>query len=590
MSSRALKSAARGRYSHRTSALFIIVMLWAGLSWASVRVGQSLDATLAVTRNALLPAPAYAGDEVQQQQAERQREAQQQQAERQREAQQQQAERQREAQQQQAERQSENHANEIEAGRTENNAGSQSDDSGNSRERYRESDQNRSGHSNEDGLPKTLAEAWQRLTQGNSGKAGTHAPTNPLATGEHSFAHDEIVATNLGRISHDRVKALGFKIISSADLSNFGMRIERLLVPKGMDVATASRLLETEIPAGAFSPNHIYRIYHSADGDKLAPRRDSDVRVGSTQVPGCDRDRCFGPSLIRWNGNVGTCARRVRVGIIDTSFDLTHPALVGHRFNSGIFLAEGTARGHDWHGTAVLSILAGDPRSSTPGLIPDAEFFLASAFGADEKGDAETSTVNLLKALAWLDAFDVRVVNLSFSGPPDELLEAALARMHTKGVVFVAAAGNEGPAAPPGYPAAYPSVIAVTAVSRSLQSYRYANRGTYVDLAAPGVDIWTALPDRKQGYRSGTSFAAPFVTSIIATMLRADALPNDKADLLKRLVFKDLGEPGRDAVFGEGLPLSPSKCGAAPSAAMRAPHPALSPQTSASWEPMVTAD
>ena len=139
MSSRALKSAARGRYSHHTSALFIIVMLWAGLSWASAPVGQSLDATLAVARNALLPAPAYAGGEVQQQQAERQREAQQQQAERQRETQQQQVERQRETQEQ-AERQSENHANEIEGGRTENNAGSQSDDSGNSRERYRESD------------------------------------------------------------------------------------------------------------------------------------------------------------------------------------------------------------------------------------------------------------------------------------------------------------------------------------------------------------------------------------------------------------------------------------------------------------------
>ncbi len=130
--------------------------------------------------------------------------------------------------------------------------------------------------------------------------------------------------------------------------------------------------------------------------------------------------------------------------------------------------------------------------------------------------------MNLLNALAWLDALDVRLVNMSFSGPPDELLETAIAKMHAKGVVFVAAAGNEGPAAPPSYPAAYPSVIAVTAVGEFCQGYRYANRGSYVDIAAPGVDVWTALPNGMQGYKSGTSFAAPFVTSIIAAMQKTE--------------------------------------------------------------------
>jgi subtilisin family serine protease len=66
------------------------------------------------------------------------------------------------------------------------------------------------------------------------------------------------------------------------------------------------------------------------------------------------------------------------------------------------------------------------------------------------------------------------------------------------------------------YPAAYPEVIAVTAVDRNKRSYAEANHGTYIDMAAPGVRIWTALPNNQQGMLSGTSFAAPFVTAIAA--------------------------------------------------------------------------
>jgi subtilisin family serine protease len=215
---------------------------------------------------------------------------------------------------------------------------------------------------------------------------------------------------------------------------------------------------------------------------------------------------------------------------------------------------------HDWHGTAVLSLLAGDPTSSTPGLIPDASFYLATAFKTDEAGNASTDTMRLLQALDWLDALDVRYINMSFSGPRDPLFEQAINRMVAKGTVFVAAAGNQGPTAPPSYPAAYPQVIAVTAVNKNAENYRHANRGPYVDLSAPGVEIMTALPDGKQGFRTGTSFAAPFVTAIVATRTDTAHPFAKKSDLLSRLNLQDLGPPGPDPIYGQGLALAPKVC------------------------------
>ena len=114
---------------------------------------------------------------------------------------------------------------------------------------------------------------------------------------------------------------------------------------------------------------------------------------------------------------------------------------------------------------------------------------------------------------------------MSLVGPSDELVHAQIADMSArKGVVFIAAAGNGGPAAPPGYPAAYKEVIAVTAIDDRKRSYDYANRGRYIDVAAPGVRIWTAQPYNMEGMLNGTSFAAPFVTGIAAADLQQHAV------------------------------------------------------------------
>jgi subtilisin family serine protease len=145
--------------------------------------------------------------------------------------------------------------------------------------------------------------------------------------------------------------------------------------------------------------------------------------------------------------------------------------------------------------------------------------------------------------------------------------------MARSGVVFVAAAGNGGPAGVPAYPAAYPEVIAVTAVGRNRLGYVEANHGAYIDVAAPGVRVWTALPGERQGFLSGTSFAAPFVTAIAAatynsTPMKAAARGqehpfNPKGEVIGRMAVEKLGAGGlgtRDGVFGLGLARAPETC------------------------------
>lgn len=276
----------------------------------------------------------------------------------------------------------------------------------------------------------------------------------------------------------------------------------------------------------------------------------------------CLSEACFGRELVGWTKSLSKCTRDVRIGLIDTSFDIGHPAFKKLKAVRKEFLDDVKPSADDWHGTAILSLLAGDPDSGTPGLVPDATFLLATAFKSDAAGNASADTARLLEALNWLDWLDADVVNMSFAGPgpQDPAIARAIERMSLKGVVFVAAAGNMGPTAEPSYPAAYPHVIAVTAINRHGESYRNANRGSYIDIAAPGVEILTALPDGKQGYQTGTSFAAPFVTAIIATRISSGIIEGTEQYLLEQLAVRDLGSPGRDAIYGVGLVLAPKQC------------------------------
>jgi subtilisin family serine protease len=131
----------------------------------------------------------------------------------------------------------------------------------------------------------------------------------------------------------------------------------------------------------------------------------------------------------------------------------------------------------------------------------------------------------------------------------------ALQRVLKNNTAVVAAAGNNGASAAPAFPAKEPGVIGVTAVDSHSQPYAEANRGDYVDFAAPGVRIWTPGPAAPGSYHTGTSFAAPFVTAAVAARLTKDVATDASGSIVDSLALTtiDLGAPGRDPVFGRGL-------------------------------------
>jgi Subtilase family len=385
----------------------------------------------------------------------------------------------------------------------------------------------------------------------------------------------EVLAVNTSKHALEQAKALGFTQSTTTSLASLDLSITRLRPPPGMSSADAQALLKQKLPTGSFAPNHKYRIYKTAGGSHAHPAGARAATIGAAANQGCDGERCFGRTTIGWQPQLRNCASGLKIGIIDTSVDIKHPTLATKRIDIKHLGRDG-APGPDWHGTGVTALLAGDAGSGTPGLIPDAAFFVADIFTADADNEPASDTVSMLRAFDWLEHKGVKIINMSLSGPPDELVRKATEKLASKGILLVAAAGNEGPAAGPSYPAAYDNVIAVTAVTKDLQSYRYANRGSYIDLAAPGVSIWTAFPGAMEGFHSGTSFATPYVTATLAALYPQLAVKSH-GEVLRTISYRDLGAPGPDPIFGQGLIVAPSSC-----------SPGDAPQTPRTFESVAT--
>lgn len=231
------------------------------------------------------------------------------------------------------------------------------------------------------------------------------------------------------------------------------------------------------------------------------------------------------------------------IGIIDTAVDTQHKA-----FANCEIIQESFIRGKQplEHGTAVASILCGQSESYQ-GLFKRAKIYSASVFFNHPKKGETTSTLAIIQAIDWLVRNKVPVINLSLCGPANTLLEIAVKKAIQRGATIVAAVGNNGPTSPPVYPAAYENVIGVTGISpKTNKVYRLAGRGKHVDVAAPGMDIAHAQDGGGYTSSSGTSFATPFVSALLATH------PKEKEKILEEQVI-DLGEPGKDQVYGSGL-------------------------------------
>lgn len=315
-----------------------------------------------------------------------------------------------------------------------------------------------------------------------------------------------------------RLEAEGVRIIEDTPLASSG---ERLLVISLSSDDPGARRIETllrDLGAEIADRNHVY---------------------GAAAPTGAEGTGLAAYSPVGANSYA-------RLGLIDTDVDETHPSLRGLPLTEQDFVTMGSLRPQG-HGTAVASILARElpVTDETPSIRAASVFFLA------EDGTTGATSASLVRAIDWMIAEDVAVINFSLTGPPNRALEVMIERSLAAGIVIVAAVGNEGPAARPLYPAAYPGVIGVTAVDGEGRIYRWANRGNYVAVAARGVDVEVARPGGEIVRDSGTSFAAPVVSAWVARQI-ADTPGADPLRLIQASA-KPAARGGQDGTFGYGI-------------------------------------
>ena len=238
----------------------------------------------------------------------------------------------------------------------------------------------------------------------------------------------------------------------------------------------------------------------------------------------------------------------VTIAVIDSGIDTKHPELANSVAAS--FDALGSKEGPHVHGTGIAGAIVSHARLM--GSAPQARILGIRAFGVAPNGAESTSFV-ILKALNYAAEHGAQIINMSFAGPKDMLIERGIAATAARGIVLVAASGNAGSKSPPLYPAANPNVIAVSATDAQDKLFAASNRGNHIALAAPGVDIFLPAPDEKYQMTSGTSFSAAYVSGLAALILeRNPALKPSEVRAILVKTARDLGAPGRDDLFGAG--------------------------------------
>ena len=262
------------------------------------------------------------------------------------------------------------------------------------------------------------------------------------------------------------VGRLGFTVIERDDV--LGVGFVRLRVPPGQSLKAALGILQ--------------KLGGEVSADQLHLPSGAGAPAALTAVQG------------------GT-GRGTMVGVIDGGAE-------GAAMARGF--ATGAPRAND-HGTAVASLIAGS--NGIRGALPGARIASADVYGSDPAGGNATA---IAKALGWLVEQRVSVATISLVGPANPLLARVVAAAQKRGLIIVAAVGNNGPAAPPAYPASYPGVIAVTGVDGRGRPLIEAGRASHLDYAAPGADMLAAGVGGRRFKVRGTSFAAPLVAGRVA--------------------------------------------------------------------------
>jgi subtilisin family serine protease len=372
-----------------------------------------------------------------------------------------------------------------------------------------------------------------------------------------AIVRGEVLAFSPSSAALEKARIAGFLVLRERVLDGLDSRIVVLGAPEGLGTRRALKRLREADPAGIYDFNHLY-LGAGVAGTGAAEAATPDV---GANTPGAGGN----------TAGAGTSARaaaNLRLGLIDGGVDTSHPVfrdMVIHQYGcSGKPVPAA-------HGTEVASLMIGrDDRFH--GAAPGSELFAADVYCGLPAGGAVDAVAD---AFAWLAREKVPVINVSLVGPANAMLENVVRAVVSRGHIVVAAVGNDGPAAPPLYPAAYPGVVGVTGVDARRRVLIEAGRGPHVKFAAPGADMSAAEFPTGYVMVRGTSFAAPIVAGLLAVAIREtdravaeravadraaaaerafpdrDVAQRAIADLARQAV--DLGAPGPDPVYGAGL-------------------------------------
>ena len=296
------------------------------------------------------------------------------------------------------------------------------------------------------------------------------------------------------------VQAAGFRQIGREQLANLDLVVSRLALPAGLSLAEGQTLLRRVAPAAEIAPDN---LHFQTGGSALTAAQAATSAAEAIATP---------------------------VGVIDGAPGNAQPVAAVRGFARGAPAASN-------HGSAVVSLLAGAGVRTIS---------VADIYGTDPAGGGALA---LVQALDWLLGRGVRVVSISLAGPSNAAVGKAVAAAQRKGVVVVAAVGNDGPAAPSAFPASYPGVVAVTAVDARGRALIEAGRAAHLDYAAPGADIAARNRSGRWAGVRGTSYAVPLVAARAAAALGRRG--GWRAALDREA--EDLGARGADAQFGRGL-------------------------------------
>ena len=324
-----------------------------------------------------------------------------------------------------------------------------------------------------------------------------------------------LVASGVDDTMIARAAKEGFGLLDRENIEGLGLVIARFHAPEGRSLARARKQLAKLLPAAEVDVDNIY--FASGPGGALSY------------------------AALAASGGGGPAS----LGLIDGGV-AAHPSIAG-RVEQGAF-AKG-APSASRHGTAVASLLVGS--GAVQGAAPGQRLLAADVYGTDPAGGNASA---IARALGWLAQSGVAVTTISLVGPDNKLLSVAVLRAQQRGMLIVAAVGNDGPAAPPAYPASYRGVFAVTGVDAKGRVLPEAGRALHVDFAAPGDAVLVATGAGSTDRLRGTSFAAPLVAGRLA--LRYPAPSIDRiGPAVAGLVMeaRDLGKTGRDKIYGHGL-------------------------------------